>query len=60
MQLAYPSGDIAQFREAMEGIFDPDGFVFRADKERYELRGRAKDRRRSIVRLTGPPPKLER
>lgn len=60
LRLASASGDVAQFREAMQGIFDPDGFVFRADKERYELRGRAKDRRRTIVRLSGPPPKIEK
>ncbi|MBI5243905.1 MAG: RDD family protein [Elusimicrobia bacterium] len=52
--LAKASGDVRQFKEAMEGIFDPDGFRLAADKDSFEIRARALDRRRSEVSLAGP------
>jgi hypothetical protein len=53
-ELAKASGDVRQFKEAMGEIFDPDGFVLAADKDSYEIRARALDRRRSQVSLAGP------
>jgi len=52
--IAKASGDVRQFKEAMAEIFDPDGFVLVADKDSYEIRARALDRRRSQVALAGP------
>ncbi|MFH1723526.1 MAG: RDD family protein [Elusimicrobiota bacterium] len=52
--LARASGDVGRFREAMEDLFDPDAFVFVADRDRYLLRARARDRRRTVVELAGP------
>ncbi|MFA6091705.1 MAG: RDD family protein [Elusimicrobiota bacterium] len=54
-KLAQASGDVGQFKEGMQKLFDPDGFKIAADKGRYELRGRALDRRRTEVVLSGPP-----
>ncbi|MEI8190054.1 MAG: RDD family protein, partial [candidate division NC10 bacterium] len=53
-EIARASGDVRQFKEAMGEIFDPDGFVLAADKDSYEIRARALDRRRSEVSLSGP------
>jgi len=52
--LAKASGNVAQFRAAMEKIFHADGFAFVVTDEGYILRARAKDRRRTVVTLQGP------
>jgi uncharacterized RDD family membrane protein YckC len=52
--LARESGDVKQFREAMENIFDTEGFFFQATDKKYILRARAKDRRKTVVTLQGP------
>lgn len=54
LELAKASGDVAQFREAMGEIFQPDGFILLAERGAYDLRAKAKDRRRTVVRLRGP------
>lgn len=54
VELARASGDPRKFRAAMEEIFQPDGFVVIGRESRYELRARARDRRKTVVTLTGP------
>ena len=54
MSLAEASGDVAEFKEAMGSIFDPDGFVLLANKNAYRIRARALDRRRTEVMVAGP------
>lgn len=52
--LAEASGDVAEFKEAMGKIFDPDGFVLLANKNAYRIRARALDRRGTEVLVAGP------
>ena len=47
----------AAVREALEEIFQPDGFVIQARGDAYRLSARARDRRRTRVALTGPLPR---
>ncbi len=54
LELAKASGDVAQFREAMGELFQPDGFILLAERDSYDLRAKAKDRRRTVVRVRGP------
>jgi uncharacterized RDD family membrane protein YckC len=53
-QLARSSGNVADFKEAMGKLFDPDGFVLSVGKDSYQIRARALDRRRTEVLLEGP------
>ena len=53
-ELAVASGDVERFKSALREIFDPNGFRIQADRERYVLQARAKDRRRTVVALSGP------
>ena len=52
--LAEASGDPEQFKAAMLQLFDPAHFAIAASSTSYTLTGRARDRRRSLVSLTGP------
>lgn len=52
--LARASGDVARFREEMETYFHPHGFVLRAGTDGYSVSARARDRRRTVVTITGP------
>lgn len=54
VDIAKASGNVGQFKEAMEHIFHSEGFVFRVTEEGYVLRARAKDRYRTPVMLEGP------
>jgi hypothetical protein len=51
LEIAKASGDVAEFREAMAELFHPDGFILIAGRDAYDLRAKAKDRRRTVVRL---------
>lgn len=52
--LATASGDVGAFKTAMGELFDPDGFVVEAGGGGYVIRGRARDRRRTAVEVSGP------
>lgn len=52
--LAAASGDVGAFKTAMGELFDPDGFVIETGGGGYVIRGRARDRRRTAVEVSGP------
>lgn len=52
--LAAASGDVAAFKTAMGELFDPDGFVVETGGGGYVIRGRARDRKRTPVEVSGP------
>jgi len=52
--LALESGDVGQFKAGMREIFDPERFWIAAGRDRYQLKARARDRRRTFVALSGP------
>ncbi|MCX5788010.1 MAG: RDD family protein [Elusimicrobia bacterium] len=52
--LASASGDAAQFKNAMMDLFEPRQFRIAATSTGYTLSGRALDRHRSVVTLSGP------
>lgn len=52
--LAAASGDVAAFKTAMGELFDPDGFVIETGGGGYVIRGRARDRKRTPVEISGP------
>lgn len=52
--LAAASGDVTAFKTAMGELFDPDGFVIETGGGGYVIRGRARDRRRTAVEVSGP------
>jgi len=54
LELARESGDPGEFKKALEQIFDPAGFALEAAADRYVLRARALDARRTVVALEGP------
>lgn len=53
-ELALASGDPALFREGLAGVFDERGFRLAATRDRYFISARARDRKRTTVRLEGP------
>lgn len=53
-ELAAASGDVRQFKAAMGQIFEPDRFRIAADASGYAISARARDRRRTLVTLSGP------
>ncbi|MDE2038759.1 MAG: RDD family protein [Elusimicrobia bacterium] len=58
-ELAQASGDPAQFKRAMEALFDArKGFRLRAGNRRYRLEAFALDRRRTPVAVEGPPARV--
>lgn len=52
--LAAASGDVGAFKTAMGELFDPDGFVIETGGGGYVIRGRARDRRKTAVEISGP------
>lgn len=54
VDLAEASGDMEQFKAGLRELFDPKGLRIQAGRERFLLRARAKDRRRTVVTLAGP------
>ena len=45
---------VMQFKSAMGDLFDPHQFKIAASDTRYAISARAKDRRRTVVTLSGP------
>lgn len=54
IDLAVASGDVEKFRQGMRELFDSRGLVMTADRDHYAISARAKDRRRTVVTLSGP------
>lgn len=52
--LAAASGDVEQFKAAMEELFDPGLFEIKAGNKRYRITAAAKDRKKTRVTIEGP------
>jgi len=53
--LADVGGDIGAFKKAIGELLDPEAFRLSVTRGGYRIQARAKDSRRSVVEISGPP-----
>ncbi|MBI3550462.1 MAG: RDD family protein [Elusimicrobia bacterium] len=53
-ELAAESGDVAQFKDGMLGLFDPRHILIHAERDRFYIKAFARDRKSTPVSIKGP------